>query len=73
MIVLQISACCYDDFNLAAYDNTDITSEEILVDYTGKVPRSTLGGYYNLNFSIDNATGRILNWKPLDLDSLHEN
>ena len=72
MIVIQIDARCRDSFSLVAYDNTDITSEETIVEYQGYVPEGILGGGDAIRLRIDNATGRIIGWTPLDLEALNE-
>jgi hypothetical protein len=71
MIVIQIDAWCRDSFSLVAYDNTDIVSEETIVEYQGYVPKGILGGGDTIRLSIDNATGRIIGWEPLDLEALN--
>lgn len=72
MIVIQIDAWCRDSFSLVAYDNTDIASEETIVEYDGYVPKGPLGGGDAIHLNIDNATGRIIGWVPLDLKNLNE-
>ena len=70
-ILLSIQAKTRDMFTMVAYDNSNIFSEEVLLDYDGYVPESSLGSGDYLDFVIDNDTGRILNWKPIDLEKLN--
>lgn len=72
MIVINIYAWCRDSFSLIAYDNTDITSEETIVEYEGYVPKGSLGGGDCVSLQIDNATGRIIGWVPITLENLNE-
>ena len=40
--------------------------------YEGYVPVSSLGDGDYIDFIIDNETGTIVGWKPLDLNNLKE-
>ena len=68
MTVIELTAWCRDSFNLAAYDTT---SEELILEYEGYVPTGPLGGGDAVSLQIDNATGRIIGWEPLDLEALN--
>lgn len=76
MIVISINAHCRDCFSLVAYDDPDPDAEWSEVDtlriYEGYVPESSLGGGDDVILRIDNATGRIIGWVPIDLEVLGE-
>lgn len=57
-------------FSLVAYDNTNIFSEDTLIDHTGSVNLQSIGDGDYIKFIVDNATGKILGWKHQDLEKL---
>lgn len=56
MKTITISAKCSDMFSM---------SSDTGLEYDGYVPFSAIGGSDYVEMEIDNATGQILNWKPL--------
>lgn len=56
MAVVTVSAKCSDMFAMSMGD----------LDYDGYVPQGSLGGGDYIEMQIDNETGQILDWKPLN-------
>ena len=66
---IKITAHVRDCFSATT---TDSEGEEY--DYQGYVPSWMPGESYGDDFTllVDNETGRILNWKPVDIDDVKE-
>ena len=76
MIVIFLDAKCDDCCSVNVYEDPDAEAEcsEVtrLRSYSGYVPESSLGKDDRIMLRIDNATGRILDWVPIDLEKLNE-
>jgi len=76
MIVIFLDAKCNDCCSVNVYEDPDPEAEcsevTMLRSYSGYVPESSLGNDDRIMLRIDNATGRIIGWVPIDLEVLGE-
>jgi hypothetical protein len=70
MIKVSLSAKSSDGNSLHIYNYE--TGETLYEQEDGYMPDCSLGGGDYIDFVVDNETGQILNWKPIDYQYLIE-
>lgn len=69
-MIIEVHAYCRDTVSL--YARGEKYEDNIFIQENSYMPSCSLGSGKYVTFNVDNETGQILDWKPIDITYLVE-